>query len=211
MYKIYYNETVIRLAHMGYESHMARKARQQLIIYYTGKTKHILSCLDKIEKDSELKELVLLTNDVKQLKKDFFSVFKIVPAAGGLVLNDKGQILMIFRRGHWDLPKGKIEAGETKKEAAVREVQEETGLINITLLKKLVTTYHIYRGRNSDRRIIKPSFWYLMFSSDRKLIPQTKEDIEKAKWINYKEGLENLTPIYTNISAVISAYQHRLE
>ncbi len=211
MYKIYYNETVIRLAHMGYESHMARKARHQVIIYYTGKTKHILSCLDKIEKDPELKELVLLTNDVTQLKQDFFSVFKIVPAAGGLVLNDKGQMLMIFRRGHWDLPKGKMEVGETKKEAAIREVQEETGLVNITLLKKLVTTYHIYRGKNSDRRIIKPSFWYLMFSSDRKLVPQTNEDIEKAEWINYKEEVDDLTPIYSNIGEVVRAFRNRLQ
>ncbi|MFT4565376.1 MAG: 8-oxo-dGTP pyrophosphatase MutT (NUDIX family) [Saprospiraceae bacterium] len=211
MYKIYYNDTVIRLAHMGYESHITRKAHHQVIIYYTGKTKHILSCLDKIEKDPELKELVLLTTDVKLLKRDFFSVFKIVPAAGGLVLNDKCQMLMIFRRGHWDLPKGKMEEGETKKETAIREVQEETGLSNISLLNKLVTTYHIYRGRNSDRRILKPSYWYLMYSNERKLIPQTKEDIEKAEWINYREEVDDLKPIYTNIVAVVRAYRNRLQ
>lgn len=196
---------------MGFESHIDRKAKHQVIIYYTGKTKHILSCLDKIEKDKDLKEFVLLTNDVKQLKADFFSVFKIVPAAGGLVLNHKCQMLMIFRRGHWDLPKGKMELGETKKEAAVREVQEETGLTNVTLIKKLVTTYHIYRGKNSDRRVLKPSYWYLMYSSDRKLIPQTQEDIEKAEWINYKEEIEDLKPIYSNIAAVVRAYCNSLK
>jgi len=211
MYKIYYNGTVIRLAHMGYESHISRKARHQVIIYYTGKTKHILSCLDKIEKNPELKELILLTTEVEKMKDDFFSLFKIVPAAGGLVLNDKCQMLMIFRRGHWDLPKGKMEVGETKKEAAVREVQEETGLAKISILEKLVTTFHIYRGRNSDKRILKPSYWYLMYSSDKKLTPQTQEDIEKAEWINYKEEVDDLTPIYTNINAVVRAFRNRLK
>lgn len=211
MYKIYYNETVIRLAHKEYESHISRKTRHQIVIYYTGKTKHILSCLDKIEKNSELRELVLLTDNLKELKMDFFSVFRIVPAAGGLVLNNQCQILMIFRRGHWDLPKGKMEEGETKKEAAQREVMEETGLQEVLILNKLVTTYHIYRGRNSDRRILKPSYWYLMYSDNQKLKPQKAEDIQRAEWINYKEEVRDLAPVYTNIREVIYAFRNHIK
>ena len=114
---------------------------------------------------------------------------------------------MIFRRGSWDLPKGKMEPFETKSEAALREVQEETGLKNIALITKLCTTYHIY-GERPERRFLKPSYWYLMSSTDKVLTPQKEEDIEIAEWVKLSDyRAEKYLPIYSNINEVIERYQ----
>lgn len=181
-------------------------------IHYPGKVKYILNYLDKIEKSNILDNVVILYHDVKQLKMDFFSQFKIVEAAGGLVLNPKGKGLFIFRRGHWDLPKGKMEEGESKKETALREVMEETGLANVSLISKLTTTYHIYRLSKSNRRVLKPTYWYLMNTSDKDISPQVEEDIEAVDFLRFhtKEDLEKLSPIYTNILMVVKAFMNQM-
>lgn len=183
MYKIYYNDTLICLCHRVMESIIDTSADDVIKIHYPGRTKFLLNYIDKVEKNRELREMYIFTADLPQLKADFLSLFKIVKAAGGLVLNAQREMLMIYRRGAWDLPKGKMESGETRKMSAVREVQEETGLKHIELIQKLHRTYHIYRS-GSGTRVLKPSYWYLMYSDDTTLIPQTEEDIEKAEWVS---------------------------
>ncbi len=206
MYKIYYNETAISLMHTAIYQQIDQINDGGLMVHYTGKTKLILSIIDKIEKNQELKQVYIFANDLKRLKNDFFSLFKIVPAAGGLVLNAQSDMLLIYRRGSWDLPKGKMEIGETKKESAVREVVEETGLINVQLIKKLTTTYHIYPNR-SNKRVLKPSYWYLMWSTDTLLKPQIEEDIEKAEWVSLSDfRAAQYEPMYSNIREVIKSY-----
>lgn len=163
--------------------------------------------MDKLEKNRDLKIIYLLFDDLKKLKIDFFSLFRIVRACGGLVINQKSEMLMIFRRGSWDLPKGKMESYETKKQAAVREVREETGLVNVSLVDKLCTTYHIFTDR-SNRRVLKPSYWYLMYSVDTTLVPQKEEDIEIVEWVKLSDyRSQKYLPMYSNISEVIERYQ----
>lgn len=206
MYKIYYNDKAISLLHPAQYEQFKVDGETSIKVHYSGKTKFLLSCLDKMEKNKELKNIFIFDKDVKQLKSDFFSLFRIVEAAGGLVLNPKSQMLLIFRRGMWDLPKGKMERGETKKESAVREVQEETGLKNVDIIHKLPTTYHIYIDKQK-RRVIKPSYWYLMFSTDQKLTPQTEEDIEKVEWLDItKTTIKKYVPIHSNIRDVLDRY-----
>lgn len=128
-----------------------------------------------------------------------------VKAAGGLVLNGNGELLMMYRRGHWDLPKGKIDEGESDEAAALREVSEETGLHNIRIIKLLDTTYHtyIYGGEN----ILKPSLWYLMESfGNEKLIPQVEEDITELKWVNKLEAERLLPDAYPSIREMLEKY-----
>ena len=130
---------------------------------------------------------------------------KKIIAAGGLVENEKGEILMMFRRGFWDLPKGKLDVGESIETCAVREVQEETGLQNVQLISFLCKTYHEYFDKWINEDVIKETWWYLMKSSStEKLIPQTEEDIEQLVWVDKKEMDKYLENTYPSIKEVIS-------
>ncbi len=131
---------------------------------------------------------ILWNSDLEKLKKSFFKHFNIIQAAGGLVLNKRKEILLIFRRGKWDLPKGKLDKGETPEQCALREVEEETGISKIELGKKIAITYHTYT--EFGKHILKESHWYNMKTTDEKLIPQTEEDITEIKWV-YKSDLVN--------------------
>ena len=212
MYKICYNDKVIKLAHIDLDAHLTQTDKSHLIVHYPGRVKFILQYLDNIEKNKNLKHLYILAPDVEALKRDFFSQFKIVKAAGGLVINKHGKVLFIFRRGHWDLPKGKMEEGETKRISAQREVIEETGLSKVAITQKLTNTYHIYRGQSSNKRILKPTYWFLMHAKGSKVTPQVEEDIEKVEWKKLTlKTMEDLTPIYSNIKDVLRSYLGLIE
>ncbi len=192
--------------HHAWDVYIHEKKGSTLVLPYTGKPATLLTVLDKLDKNRELTRVYILTHNVKQLKKDFFSLFEIVPAAGGLLINRKGETLLIFRRGFWDLPKGKIDPNETKKQAAVREVMEETGVQFVRIISKLNTTYHIY-GRSKGKRILKPVYWYAMYTTTDTVKPQKSEGIEKVVWLKgLDRNMYGLQPIFKNISQVIRDY-----
>jgi 8-oxo-dGTP pyrophosphatase MutT (NUDIX family) len=138
-----------------------------------------------------------------ELKKAFFKKFTVIQAAGGAVFNDKNELLFIFRRGSWDLPKGKLDKGETLEECAVREVQEETGLQNIELLSPLLITYHTYH--EGARFILKESHWYSMKANGAQpLTPQTEEDIQEIKWVPLEEAEQLASRSFPSIADVIN-------
>jgi mutator protein MutT len=131
---------------------------------------------------------------------------KKIIAGGGLILNEKNELLMIFRRGKWDLPKGKLEEGETIEQCAVREVKEETGIENLELIKFISITHHEYFDQWIKENVVKESHWFLMQSSSKgKLIPQTIEDITEIKWMNENEINDALKNSYPSIIEIISA------
>jgi 8-oxo-dGTP pyrophosphatase MutT (NUDIX family) len=124
---------------------------------------------------------IFLHDNLEQLRKAFWKKFQVVQAAGGLVLNDEGDILMMYRRSTWDLPKGKLDPGETLETCAVREVQEETGLKDVKLKKLLLITYHTYD--ESGHHILKETYWYLLEAPGQQLLqPQTSEQITAIEW-----------------------------
>jgi ADP-ribose pyrophosphatase YjhB (NUDIX family) len=132
---------------------------------------------------------------------------KKIIAAGGLVLNEQKEILLIFRRGKWDLPKGKLDENETITACAVREVEEETGLKNITLGNFITKTNHEYFDKWINEEVIKETWWYEMFASNNEqLIPQTEEDIEQIIWSNTSTVQKCLLNTYPNIIEVIDTY-----
>ena len=205
MYKIYINETLLILAAKSEVRVPRKNDESDIIARYAGKPKFLLNYVDLAEKTSVYKSITIYADDVKKLKADFQSLFKIVRAAGGLVINNKNEGLIIYRRGYWDLPKGKIDPGEKKKAAAIREVIEETGIKNVTLHKKLITTYHTYRGVNK-KRILKKTFWYTMSAQKAPLVPQKEEGIKKAEWTNLKDFMGNKPRIFRNIKDIINYY-----
>jgi len=109
--------------------------------------------------------------------------FKYIEAAGGLVYNDEGACLFIYRRDKWDLPKGKIDAGELPIDAAKREVEEECGVLVKAVNELLAETYHLYSLKK--KVVFKKTYWYAMAVSGKpKLIPQAEEDITEACWLS---------------------------
>lgn len=154
-------------------------------------------------KKSQDKNILILTNEKKMVWKTFKSFFTIKKAAGGLTINKKGQLLFIKRRGLWDLPKGHIEKNERKKTAALREVNEECGINDLTITKKIVTTYHTYYIKKKP--ILKPTYWYLMaHNKNEKPRPEAEEDIEQAIWVEKEEISKLLENAFPSISEVIT-------
>jgi len=146
--------------------------------------------------------------DLETLKKAFWKKFTVIKAAGGLVLNEKHEILFMFRRGKWDLPKGKLDPGETLETCAVREVKEETGLEKVTLKKPLITTYHTYH--ESGKHILKESYWYTMQARGTDhLVPQTEEDIHEVKWVPTKKLNEVMGNTFPSIKDVIEKFGNK--
>jgi len=110
----------------------------------------------------------------------FKNFFKKVEAAGGAVYNDEKELLLIYRLGKWDLPKGKLEKKEKPRAAAIREVEEECGASGLTIVEKLKSTYHIHFRK---RWILKKTYWYVMdCQHGENLVPQADEGIEKVEW-----------------------------
>lgn len=133
----------------------------------------------------------------------------IITAAGGLVQNNEGAVLLIFRRGFWDLPKGKLDAGELIPECAVREVREETGLQTITLGPFICMTTHTYFDKWTQQNVKKETHWYAMKASSlvpETLIPQTEEDIEKIEWVPVQQLPQFLVQTYPTIRSVFDAF-----
>jgi 8-oxo-dGTP pyrophosphatase MutT (NUDIX family) len=151
-------------------------------------TAAINSLLHEIEK-KEFHAGIIFNENFNKLKKEFFKHFKFVKTGVCLVKNKADEVLLIFRRGKWDLPKGKLDDGETLTECALREVQEETGLRKIKLGEEISTTYHTYI--EFGKHILKESHWFMMLSKgDETFKPQGEEDITEIRWVR-KEDLKN--------------------
>lgn len=126
-------------------------------------------------------QLVYLNKAAKKTFALFSQSFKIIEAAGGIISNSKGQRLFIFRNGKWDLPKGKLDKGETVRKAAIRECEEECGISELKIVKALPPTYHIYELKG--KLVLKKTHWFEMNSGFKgKLVPQTEEGITEVIW-----------------------------
>lgn len=131
------------------------------------------------------KNLLVQTNSVKDVFEELKKHFYYIEAAGGLIQN-KDKYLFIKRLGKWDLPKGKLDKGETIEQAAIRECEEECAVTGLTILKQLPNTYHIYEYKNGHA--LKVSYWFHMeTSSTKKLVPQIEENIEEVRWFSIDE------------------------
>ncbi|MFL2600450.1 MAG: NUDIX hydrolase [Flavobacteriaceae bacterium] len=155
----------------------------------------------KALKSKKVKSLFLYHSNQEKLWRNLLKKFPIVQAAGGLVINSKSEYLFIFRNNKWDLPKGGIEKKENIKDAALREVNEETGVEDIEIIKPLPMTYHFFK-RNGVFKL-KKTFWYLMKTEfDGKFKPQLNEGITKVEWKLEEELNEIFKNSYENIKTL---------
>lgn len=130
--------------------------------------------------------------------------FKII-AGGGLVLNPGGELLMIFRRGKWDLPKGKLDEGEDIKDCARREVMEETGLAEVETGELIGITTHDYYDTHLERDATKETHWFAMRApAGQTLHPQTEEDITEIRWVSGAELKQCLTNTFDTVAGIIT-------
>lgn len=161
----------------------------------------VLGFKKSLESGAERKIVVYCTQ-VENAFVEFSQAHKIIEAAGGLVYNVAQELLMIFRLGKWDLPKGKIEEGEATAEAAVREVEEECGIKAPQIEKAWPNTYHTYRLKGQE--ILKRTYWFKMkYEGSEALKPQLEEDISAAVWCSPEAVKQNLSNTYGNIALLL--------
>jgi 8-oxo-dGTP pyrophosphatase MutT (NUDIX family) len=204
-YKIYINESPLYLTQTSDLDDETAFERSLIHAKYVGKPKMLMNYIELLEKNKHHEGIIIQADNVEQLWKDFKSLFYYIKAGGGLVTNNFGKVLLIFRRGVWDLPKGKQDPGETLAQTALREVQEETGLTDLKLIEKLNSGYHVYMM--SKQRTLKRTRWYLMHTQNpNQLRLQKEEGILDAAWFDPKELPGLNMPMYNNIRDVLIRY-----
>ncbi len=199
MYKIYINRAPLVLSHTP----PTTPDSSQLVARYSGRPKTLLHYVDMMEKGRRFQQVVLFYDDAAKLFQDFCAHFRVVEAAGGIVYNERQEILLIFRRGIWDLPKGHLDPGETPEQAALREVQEETGLQELVLHDFASMTYHTFRDRQ-NQRILKSTHWFRMYTRQTELHLQAEEDIEQASWAAPETFAQLQSNMFESISELLS-------
>ena len=160
-------------------------------------------------RDIVYQSVTLIVENKPTIETQIKNFYKVVRAAGGVVFNEEQKILMMYRLGKWDLPKGKRDDNEKAKQTAEREVEEECG-IKVQLSEKLCTTWHTYTM--GTRKILKRTKWFKMNCIDEsKMQPQKEEGIEKLEWMTEKEVQTALLNSYSSIRYVIDQLKEKHE
>ena len=189
--EIFYNKKEIILTDIEEDFYIKFEDRK--------KTKEIIS---KFFTD-DYNKLFIYGKNLNELYSNFKSLFKFEEAAGGLVCNNFNEFLAIKNRDVWKLPKGHVEEMENISEAAMREVTEETGIDQLTIVKELPSTFHIFKKH--EKLILKRTYWFKMtYRGLKQPKPQTEEGITEAKWINKKEVWDYFSNTYENLKKILS-------
>jgi ADP-ribose pyrophosphatase YjhB (NUDIX family) len=191
MYKIFVNEKPLFLTNT-----IEKETNFKVFLLETANVEQIIVKLFQ----NKFEKVYLYHPDEKELFRWFKQQLPVVKAAGGLVKNKNNEILFIYKGGKWDLPKGGIDKNETPEETAIREVEEETGVQNLEIIRKLQKTYHIFKHNNEYK--LKITYWFEMQTNYHgALIPQENEGIEKVAWITKDKINQLLNNTYENIKS----------
>ena len=201
MYKVFVNDKPLFLT-----NEISKETNFQLFLL---ESVDIVQLIVKIFQN-KVQKAYLYHPDEKEIMKTLKSKIPVTKAGGGLVYNKKGQVLFIFRGGKWDLPKGGTEKGEEIEDTAMREVEEETGVNQLRVTKKLQKTYHVFK-RNGVYRL-KITHWFEMQSDfEGTLVGQIEEGIEKVVWLYPSEMPEILKHSYENIKLLFEEENNSLQ
>lgn len=189
MYEVFVNEAPLILTNKRPENSNGH--------LFSMEGESIMEAIDLLAR-GKLEKAYLYHPDEKRILNIFMHKIPVVVAGGGFVQNEKGKVLFIYRNKKWDLPKGKVDKGESIENAAIREVEEETGVKDVTIEKFLRTTYHIFK-RNGEYRL-KQTHWFAMSTTYKgKLEGDKSEGIVKVKWKGPKKAQKALENSYYNI------------
>lgn len=202
MYKVFINDRVFWI---GFN--LKKSFFNKNISFSTCYTLEDFENVLKNKKDKE-KQVVVNFVTERVMKKILRKRYRIVEAGGGIVINKNKEILFIYRRGKWDLPKGKLEKHEKIKKGAIREVEEECGITKPVIREALITTFHKYKSKGKE--CLKKTYWFIMdYEGEEELIPQLEEDITKAKWMGEDKFNKVKKNTFLSISDVLDAYSER--
>ncbi|WP_159519138.1 NUDIX hydrolase [Sunxiuqinia indica] len=170
----------------------------------------VFKLFSKLESSKCVVKLIIISKNGQNLMQLLKNNITQIPAAGGLVINNKQKLLMIKRMGKWDLPKGKIEKNELPEDAAVREVEEECGIGKLKITHQLPSTFHLYRSpyiKKKNNWVLKETHWYEMtYSEQEKLVPQVEEQIEEARWVSCDDLQKFYQNTYGNLQDLLKPY-----
>ncbi|SNR15168.1 NUDIX hydrolase [Tenacibaculum jejuense] len=156
-------------------------------------------------KTGKLKGVYLYSKTLELDWQSFCEDYNMIKAGGGLVCNQKKELLFIFRARKWDLPKGRIHQNENIEETAIREVEEECGISGVSIKKFLLNTYHFYYHERKLR--LKKIYWYLMYTDySGKLTPLSEEGIKRVQFKNPIQVSTALQNTYANVRSVLKEY-----
>ena len=194
MYKIYINQNVLVISQLDNFS-------QEVLHKATNNSESAVLTISKEEIINIIGQKNIICANPTAVFNQLKQQFTLINAAGGLVKNSQSEYLFIFRRGKWDLPKGKLDDGEDFETAAIREVQEECGITHIELGDLYHLSYHIYEENNDW--ILKQTNWYLMKSEEKNLIPQLAEGITQTAWLPTSQFEKIRENTYASIDEII--------
>ncbi|WP_291962045.1 NUDIX hydrolase [Maribacter sp.] len=189
MYKVFVNELPLILTNKLSDTTNGE--------YYSLNQESIEEAITSLRKE-KLREAFIYHPNYDEILKKFTQVVPLVIAGGGVVKNREGKVLFIYRNDKWDLPKGKLDKGESIEECAVREVEEETGVKGLVIDRYIRTTYHIFKRNGVNK--LKQVYWYEMRTNfEGKLKPEKKEGIFKVRWKGPDKIEKALENSYANI------------
>lgn len=178
MYKVFFNHRAV------YFSDDLSKTidKSKGLLYRCDGDRDLRDVIDRFLTQLHIPSLHILHEDLPVLFEEFKACFRLIDAGGGLVFNPKGEFLVIKRNGVWDLPKGKLEKGEDFETAALREVEEETGLRELVVEQPIMSTYHTYQI--SNHKVLKRTQWFeMLYSENKEPVLEEREGITKYRWV----------------------------
>ena len=181
--QIYFNNKFIKLSSNDIQNSQNQAIKKSYLL--NDNKLNFNKIIDEFLFDPSNDNIKIVSSDLNSLLELFKSKFYYIEAAGGFIEKDS-EFLFIHRQGIWDLPKGKLEKGETIKNAAIRECEEECGIKQLSITKQLSSSFHLYKYKKGFA--LKQSYWFYMKSDySKKLTPQIEEDIDEVKWFSKHE------------------------
>lgn len=204
MYNIYFDKRVLTVCpeqeNLQYDPNA--------VIYHYGENSMLSRLPGFLDKSPNIKMLCIpvAPDKIENTFKQICSQYNQINAGGGLVMNDRGEYLLIFRNGIWDLPKGKQEPNEDIRETALREVEEECGMTRLEIRELICVTHHCYHQHGNF--ILKHTYWYKMIHTGYCTPkPQLEENIQKCIWVKKEDLPRYLSDTYPSILEVFRSHR----